>query len=445
MTSFRKNPRKPFQTLVRPEMRISWLFWGVGLVIATLAVLFFKNFALGTLVVFLVIAPNIFLTRREFKQSREVLDKKITSARLESIVTNLEDAVIAYDNDFEILVFNGAAEKMFGVTKDRVLGATISPDRISDSTLVLLVQTFFPSLAPAVISRSQPNTFPQVADISFSNPEREFRVSTDRIIGDDNVLLGFVKVVRDRTREIQFIKSKSDFVSVAAHQLRTPLTAISWTLESLSKNQQLFETDKELVQNGLLAVSSLLKTVNDLLGTAEIEEGRFGYRYEEVDLIKFIDGILANAQIVAKKYGLELFFDKGGFQELKLQADPARLGLAISNLVDNAIKYNSKNGSVTVGLKPVKDKPYIQVSVRDAGVGIAPADMEKLFQKFFRAPNARKVQADGSGLGLYITRNIIQQHGGNIWVESTLGRGTTFFFTIPTNPNFIPRAERLGI
>ena len=441
----RGNLKKLFHVFTRPEMRVVWLLWGTGLIVAILALLFLENIALGTLVAFLAVGPNIFLTMREVRRGGEAFDKTVNAARLESIVTNLEDAVIAYDNNFKILVFNGAAEKIFGVTKDKVLGKAIGPDRVSDSSLALLVQTLFPSLAPAVVSRSEPNVFPQVADVSFANPEREFRISTDRLMGDSSMLLGFVKVIRDRTREIQLIKSKSDFVSIAAHQLKTPLTTVNWTLESLSKSQRLNEAGEALIQNGLLATSNLLKTINDLLGIAEIEEGKFGYKYEEINLVKFIDGILANAQVVAKKYGLELYFDKGGFSELKLQADPTRLGLAVSNLVDNAMRYNSKNGSVTVGLKPVEDKPYIQVSVRDTGVGITPADMEKLFQKFFRAPNARKIQANGSGLGLYIAKNIVQQHGGNIWVESTLGRGTTFFFTLPTDPNFIPKAERFNI
>ncbi len=367
--------------------------------------------------------------------------EKISYGRLESIVTNLEDAVIAYNNDFRVLVFNAAAEKTFGLSKTQVLGQVIGPEKASEREYQTFVQTLFPSLAPAVIRRSEPDKYPQVIDISFDNPTREFRVSTDRILDKDNRLLGFVKVVRDHTRETELIRSKSDFVSVAAHQLRTPLTAISWTLEGLSKNQAISEEDRALVKNGVQAAANLLKTVNDLLDTAEIEGGRFGYNYEEVDLIKFVEEILANAQIVAREYGLRVFFDKGGFGELKLVADRNKLGLALSNLIDNAMKYSSKDGSVTVRIKQLAQQPYIQVSVQDTGIGILPSDINKLFTKFYRAPNARKVKADGTGLGLYIARNIIRQHGGEIGVESTLGRGTTFSFTLPTDPTLIPKAE----
>ncbi|MDD5710564.1 MAG: ATP-binding protein [Candidatus Colwellbacteria bacterium] len=441
----RNKLAKKEHVLVRPEMWAVWLSWSIGLVIAALALLFSKSVIVGALIALLAVISSIPLTTRMLGQSKKHFNETADAARLESIVMNLASAVVAYDNNFRILVFNGAAEKMFNISKDTVLGTIMGPGKASDPSFTLLVQTLFPSLAPTVVSQSAPDALPQVADISFTNPEREFRVSTDRLATQSGVLLGFVKVIRDRTREVQLVKSKSEFVSIAAHQLRTPLTAVNWTLESLFKNQQLNEEGEVLVQSGLLATKGLLKTVNDLLGVAEIEEGRFGYKYEEVELIKFISDILDNAQLVAKKYGLEMYFDKGGFSGLKLQADPVRLGLAISNLIDNAMKYNSKSGSVTVGLKSVRDKPYIQVSIRDTGIGIAPADMEKLFQKFFRASAARRVQADGSGLGLYITKNIIQQHGGSIWAESTLGRGTTFFFTLPTDPNLIPQAERFQI
>jgi len=419
-----------------------WIAWTVGLTAAIVALLASGGRLLGWVSLVLIILSHAPLAYQGLRRAAQNLGQKISAGRLEGVISNLEDAVIVYDHSFRILIFNSAAEKIFGVPRQKILDQTIGPDKVNSPELMFLTQTLFPSLAPAVINRSRPNSFPQIADVSFTSPEKELRVFTDRIVGEDGTPLGFVKVIRDRTREVQFIKSKSDFVSLAAHQLRTPLTAINWTFESLMGNQQLGEADRSLIQNGLSATKNLLKTVNDLLETTEIEEGKFGYRYEEVDLVKFIGEILANAQIVAQKYGLSVYFDKGGLNELKLRVDSNKMGVAVSNLIDNAMKYNSKNGSVTVSLKPVKDQPYVQVAIRDTGIGIPPGDVERLFRKFFRAPNAQKIQADGSGLGLYITKNIIQQHGGNIWAESTLGRGTTFFFTLPIDPSLIPKAER---
>jgi signal transduction histidine kinase len=113
----------------------------------------------------------------------------------------------------------------------------------------------------------------------------------------------------------------------------------------------------------------------------------------------------------------------------------------MSNLIDNAIKYNVKNGSVTVRIGRLPDQPFLQVSIEDTGVGIPQEAMDKLFTKFFRADNVIKFQTEGTGLGLYITKNIIKRHGGSISAESTIGRGSKFTLTLPTDPKLIPPTE----
>ncbi len=308
-----------------------------------------------------------------------------------------------------------------------------------DPKLKLLAQAIFPSLAPVVVRRSEAGIYPQVFDISF--PKSELRISTDKIVDTNNNTLGFVKIIRDRTREVELLKAKSDFIAIAAHQLRTPLTAINWIFEGLEKNTSLEEEDKEMVVNGHTAAIRLLKIVNDLLDVSKIEEGRFGYSFKQTNIVDFLNGILLNAQITAKKYGVKLYFAKGSDASLSVVVDPDRLGLALSNLIDNAIKYNVKNGSVTVRVEKLIGKPYIKISIKDTGIGIPPQDMKKVFTKFFRAENVIKKETDGSGLGLYITKNIINRHGGTIWAESTVNRGTSFYFTIPTDPKLIPPKE----
>ena len=124
-----------------------------------------------------------------------------------------------------------------------------------------------------------------------------------------------------------------------------------------------------------------------------------------------------------------------------LTLDPQKLGVAISNLIDNAVKYNVQNGEVIIGIERLKDKPYVQISVKDTGLGISPEAMSNLFTKFFRAENAVKSVPDGIGLGLYIAKNIIQRHGGEIRAESQVNRGTTFYFTLPTDPKLVPAKE----
>lgn len=392
-----------------------------------------------SIVIAIAAAAIIFWLRSRLIQAR--LGAKAASQRTETIINDLNDGIIAYDNNFTIQTFNPAAERIFGVHREQVVGQSFGPERAQELPFRLLAQTIFPSLAPLVVELSEPGASPQVFDLSFTDPKRELRVSTNRVLGRAGQTLGFIKLVRDKTREVELLRSKSEFITIAAHQLRTPLTTIHWVFEGLKGKEKLEAEDKELVASGLSNSVRLLKIVNDLLDVSKIEEGKFGYDFKQVDIIDFLSGILTNAEAMAKKYGVRLYFDRGGEQALNLTIDATRLGLAVSNILDNAIKYNVKNGRVDVKLERLVGKPYLQVSIKDTGIGIPLEEIPKLFTKFFRAENAVKAETEGAGLGLYITKNIINRHGGVIWAESIINRGTTFYFTLPLDPRLIPPTE----
>ncbi|MDD4930797.1 MAG: ATP-binding protein [Candidatus Colwellbacteria bacterium] len=368
------------------------------------------------------------------------LELSFEKERLERMVTNLDDAVLSYDSDFRIVIWNAAAEKLFKLRKEDVVGQIISPERISDQSFKLLVQTIFPSLAPSVVKKSAPGVYPQLMEIAFIDTDLELSVSMDRIVDDSGKPLGFLKIIHNRTREVGLLRSKSEFVTVAAHQLRTPLTAVHWIFETLSKNDSVAVPDKELVDNGLVASLKLLKIVNDMLDVSKIEAGKFGYNFIDLDMASFIDDLLQNANVLAREFNVTLYFDKPK-NPIMVHADPQKLGMALSNIVDNAIKYNVKNGQVVVKLELYPNKPYIQLTVKDTGVGIPPEGLKKLFTKFYRGENVVKEQTEGTGLGLYITKNIILRHGGSISADSVMGRGTTFYIVLPTDATLIPPKE----
>lgn len=425
------------------ELRFFWVF----LVIAAVLLIADFNYlsplwATFHLVALMVLGSVIFWSGYHLAKAN--LARMGSSSRLEGIIANLSDGVMAYDNNFKILVFNNAAERIFKIKKEEAIGQRLGPERAVEAKYKTLTQAMFPSLAPSVLRQSEAGTYPQVVDISF--PDQELRVSTDRLMDEKGAVLGFVRLVQDRTREVGLLRSKSEFITIAAHQLRTPLTAINWIFEGFAKSEVLPSDDRELAGNGLAAARKLLKIVNDLLDVSKIEEGRFGYNFEQTNLVIFLSEILKNAQAVAKEYDIKLYFDKGAQQQLMVTIDPNRLGLAISNLLDNAIRYNVKNGSVTVSVKLLTDKPFVEVAIADTGIGIPPENMEKVFTKFFRAENVIKRETEGSGLGLFITKNIINRHGGTIRAESVIDRGTTFYFTLPTDSRLIPPKEvGLGI
>ncbi len=374
--------------------------------------------------------------------SRSEIGAGFSENELASVMAAVESGVIVYDSDVKILAFNKSAERIFGLRAEEVIGRIFSPGQIKESRFRAIVQAFFPSLAPLVIKRSEPGVYPQTIDISLDSPKAELRIITNKITDDKDKVGGFVKIITDRTRETEILKSKNEFIAVAAHQLRTPLTAVSWIFESLSK-ESLNENQRQLVNSGLESSAFVLKIVNDLLDISKIEEGRFGYDFKSVNLIDFIEKILIEPEIkeTADKAGVKIYFNRPPESSIEINIDEQKLAMAIFNLIDNAVRYNVKNGEVIVGIERLKDKPYVQISVKDTGIGILREDINKLFGKFFRAENAIKAVTGGSGLGLYIVRNIVRRHGGEIWVESEINRGSTFYFTLPVDKKLIPQKE----
>jgi two-component system phosphate regulon sensor histidine kinase PhoR len=422
-----------------PEMRFFWLFLALALFIAVINVIYLpQTWQIISLASLFGVGAVMFAS--SVQTARINYDLKVERNRLDIIIGNLRDGVVVYDEQFKILLFNKAAEQIFDLKSPEVLSQVFTIDRGKNPRFQLFAQVMFPSLAPAVVRRSEAGVYPQMLDLIFEKPDLELRVITSQIIDAKGVLLGFVKVVRDRTRETQLLRAKSEFVAVASQQLQSPLGAAREALQNLQK-ESLAGKQKELADAALWSAVKLDEIVEDLLEVAKIEEGRFGYDFQEIDLVEFLKGILAGALPTAKEYKINLYFNPPKESLPKITADPNKLGIAIANLLENAVKYNVPNGQVALGVELYKDRPYVLISVKDTGVGIPPEDLDRLFTKFHRSKNVKSIEATGSGLGLYIVKNIVMRHGGKIWVESALNRGTTFYFTLPTDPKLIPPKE----
>jgi signal transduction histidine kinase len=373
------------------------------------------------------------------KKGGEPVDR-IKNFELEAIMENIRDGVIVYDANFTILSMNRSALSIVNLNAEEVLGKTIGPDLIKNPHLRVLTEIIFPSLAPAMTTVSA-SGWPQIIDITLEDPHLELRTVLNRIVNEKGEMVGFLKLVTDTTREKKVVESKNEFISVAAHQLRTPLTAINWSFESLNKILGEKSPDMKeaanLTKEGWQLTERSLKIVNDLLNAARIEEGRFGFKLGETDLTEFIQIILKQAEPSARGYGIKVSFVPPT-EKFRVRIDQELLGMAIVNIIDNAIKYNTKNGEVIVEAAPDADPRFVKLAVRDTGVGIPKEDLEKMFQKFYRGGNVVQMEPNGSGLGLYITKNIIEGHGGKAKIESQPGRGTVFSFTLPLDFSLIP-------
>ncbi|HAT68225.1 MAG: hypothetical protein A2481_03950 [Candidatus Yonathbacteria bacterium RIFOXYC2_FULL_47_9] len=237
---------------------------------------------------------------------------------------------------------------------------------------------------------------------------------------------------------------KTDFITVAAHQLRTPLSSVNWALKLLLDSEvgPINEDQRGMLARGYETNSKMIKLVNDLLDVTRIEHGKFVYKFETNDFNQLLDALIKNSEfiVIAREHNVEFHLEKRG--EIPVFAfDLDKLSMAIQNLVDNALKYTLPGGHVTVTAEQKGN--YLELKVADTGVGIPKEDLPKMFSKFFRATNAVHLQTEGSGLGLVIAKSIVVRHGGQIEVDSIEGKGTTFTLTVPLLPELLPTDESI--
>lgn len=338
----------------------------------------------------------------------------------DAFLDSLEEGVVAYGPDFKIQRINKAALKMLD-SESSIIGKTISPADLKQPELKKITQLVFPSLAPAARVLSEPGVWPQKSELEIGSPAKSFLVSSLRDSAGN-----FFKIIRDLSDKKSVEKTREDFIAVAAHQIRTPLTALHWAMEQLKGSNKDSSLDP-IINEGLGLAERTLKIANDLLDAAQIEDGRLELSLGSVSMKDWSEKIIKEFKglAAAKKIELSLSVPDGLFAE----ADESQVSMVLANLIDNAIKYNLPGGRVDVLIN--KDPNGIRVAVKDTGLGVSPEEMPKLFEKLHRGTEAIRAEPNGSGLGLYIAKNIIEKHGGRFSVSSEANRGSLFSFTLP--------------
>jgi PAS domain S-box-containing protein len=251
-----------------------------------------------------------------------------------------------------------------------------------------------------------------------------------------------IGVNMDVTREQEIDKAKSEFVSLASHQLRTPLTSMGWYAEMLLAGDagRLNPGQKEYIEEIYKGNKRMVELVNALLNVSRLEMGTFMIEPELADLVTLAKDAVKEQkpQMEAK---LQTFTEDYGKSSLKFPVDVKLFRMVIQNLLSNAIKYTPEKGKITLGIKllgqmPEKFKDFgraedVLVYVADNGMGIPKAQQGSIFMKLFRADNAKISVTEGTGLGLYIVKTIVERSGGRVWFESAENRGSTFYTLIP--------------
>ncbi len=342
-------------------------------------------------------------------------------AKTSAIIENFVDGLLFFDKEGVLSIANSKAEQFFNFKGPDIYGKNLK-------------QLFkISSLNPLIEVISKENEIKDLfrEDLKL-NDNLHLEVTTTTVKKEDDIL-GTLIHVHDITREKRIEKIKTEFIAIAAHQLRTPLCGIKWTLgtfleEIVEENIELGDS-KELIKNAYDSNERMIKLVNNLLNVNKIEEGQYSYKMEEVDIFEVINPLVEKFSKLAKqKENLTFRVEKKQKTFPKIVMDKERILLVLDNFLDNAFKYAEK-GEVLLSLTKEGDKE-IKIAVYDEGGGIPKEDHERVFNKFFRAENITSKDTEGSGLGLFICKNIIEYHNGEIGFDSS-EKGTVFYFTLP--------------
>src|SRR3989344_4051085 len=225
---------------------------------------------------------------------------------------------------------------------------------------------------------------------------------------------------------LELDEEKTDFVTVTSHQLRTPLNEIKWIL-GYAIGQEMSEAARQALQKGLFATNRIVGIVNSILRARTLDLRDGALERKEIDLGEIVSKIVENEKEFAREKETVLAYYPPESPVI-LHGAQEELGMAIENVIDNAIRY-APHGSVTVTLQAGHGS--VQIRIEDTGIGISAEDRDRIFRKFYRAQNALLAQPDGTGIGLYITKKIVEKHGGSVSFASELGKGTKFLITLP--------------
>ncbi|MDI6602514.1 MAG: ATP-binding protein [Patescibacteria group bacterium] len=339
-----------------------------------------------------------------------------------AVITNFTDGLLVFDRENKLSLINPQAENFFDVKGRNIIGRPV------------LELSTFPTLEPLV--RLVGKEIKQVFRKELPIKEKfTLEVSTVPMVREEEKI-GTMVILHDISREKMVERMKTEFVSLAAHQLRTPLSAIKWTLRMLLDGDlgKITEEQRDFIEKTYGSNERMIALINDLLDVTRIEEGRYLYKPTLADFEPICQFVINSFKEEIEKRKIKFEFKKPEKKLPQVKVDVEKIRLAIQNLLDNAIKYTQPEGKVTITLK--SGKKEVEFSIRDSGVGIPSDQQERVFSKFFRGANVLRMETEGSGLGLFIAKNIIEAHNGKIWFESEEGKGTIFYFTLPVEKEF---------
>ncbi|MBU0708236.1 PAS domain S-box protein [Patescibacteria group bacterium] len=394
------------------------------------------DWGIGVIFVIIVTEISLRLVQKELKLITKYggeLDK--LKQMYQNVFDLFPEAIFVVDEDGIIIDVNRQVKSWLGYSSEELVRK-----RISD--LPFLSERG--RVKARIISQRVRKAGVPPHELEFVTKKGEVRIGIMSVtpIRDkaDRLLMNLI-VVSDATEQREVDRAKTEFVSLASHQLRTPLSTISWYTEYILREDAGKVTRKQ--RDYLVEIyrenQRMIKLVNILLSIARIELGSLRFELEEMDLANLIDSVLDELRVQILEKGLQV---KKGFQEeiLRVRADPEFMRVIVQNLISNAVKYTSKGGVIEISLSLPTEPTYTRekaegrfvLSVTDTGCGIPPYQQSQIFTKLFRADNVKELGHEGTGLGLYIVKSIVEGAGGEVWFKSKENEGSTFSIELPT-------------
>jgi PAS domain S-box-containing protein len=394
--------------------------------------------------VFIAIVLFQFISSRQKIQlyAQEVTeDLQREKAKDEAMLNSLGEGLVATGKDGNIIFVNDSFERMVGWKENEVLGKKLQfviPMHDYDNrpiaeqhrpiAQILRKKSSSVSFSGLKFVRKNGSNFPALVTASPIKLEGE--------------VIGAVEVFRDITQEQLVDKAKTEFVSLASHQLRTPLSAINWYTEILLEGDSgaLNDDQREYLEEIYHGSQRMVELINALLNVSRIEMGTFTVDPEPTDISALVDKVVKEQRKDIEEKNIEFSSDVDeSIGEIML--DKKLIWMVLQNLLSNAIKYTPGGGMVSLQVQKIAhgslfggralNQDMVCVTVSDTGFGIREDQQDKIFTKMFRADNVKERDVEGTGLGLYLVKSIIEVSGGSIWFHSKENQGTTFYFTLP--------------
>jgi len=342
------------------------------------------------------------------------------SAKLVAIVESSDDAIIGKNLEGIITSWNRGAQQIFGYTGDEIVGQSVLkliPEDLQHEEPIILER----------LSNGQKidhyETIRRTAEGNLINVSLTISPIHDK----EGRVIGISKIARDITEQKQNEERKNDFIGMASHELKTPLTSLTALVQVLQK--KLKDSPDPFIPQALgkvnLQTKKMSSLINGFLNISRLESGRLEVNKQPFDLSELISEELDEIKLTVNSHA----FTFNPATPVTVNADREKISSVISNLLSNAVKYSPRGKLVTVSCALHDNE--VQVSVTDDGMGIRPQDLPRIFDRYYRSESQHTRHISGFGVGLYLSAEIIRRHDGRIWVESEKGKGSTFYFTLP--------------